>query len=119
MTGDEYLSTFDFSGTTPVKTAKSDSLFNYFNLVNAADQRDNIRLREISFSYQLPNGLMSKFGLGRTTLTLAGQNVMWWDDCNCREPNANWQGGADFGFNSDFLGAPQPRKFVATLRTNF
>ncbi|MBI2402044.1 MAG: hypothetical protein HYV20_04785 [Gemmatimonadetes bacterium] len=118
-TGDEYLSTFDFSGATPVKTATSDSLQNYFTLVNAVDKRDNVRLREISFSYQLPSSLTSKFGLGRTNLTLAGQNVMWWDDCHCREPNANWQGGSDFGFNGDFLGAPQPRKFVATLRTSF
>ncbi len=118
-TGDEYLSTFDFSGPVPVKTYRSDSLQNYFQLVGAFDKRDNIRLRELSLSYQLPATVVSKVGLGRTSLTLSGQNLMWWDNCHCREPNANWQGGSDFGFTTDFLGAPQPRKFVATIRTSF
>ncbi len=118
-TGDEYFATFDFSTDPPVKTAATDSLFNYWNLVNAADSRDNLRIRELSLTWELPQGLVSKFGLGRTTLTAAGQNIMWWDNCHCRDPNGTWQGGADFGFNSDFLSTPQPRKFVATFRTSF
>jgi TonB-dependent SusC/RagA subfamily outer membrane receptor len=118
-TGDEYLSTFDFSQSQPVRTAASDSLFNYWNLVNAFDSRDNLRLQEISLSWELPRGLIGRLGLGRTTITAAGQNVWWWDHCHCRDPNGTWQGGADFGFNSDFLSTPQPRRFVATVRTVF
>jgi hypothetical protein len=118
-TGDEYLSTFDFSGSKPARTAASDSLFNYWNLVNAFDSRDNLRLQEVSLSWELPRGLVSRLGLGRTTITAAGQNVWWWDHCHCRDPNGTWQGGADFGFNSDFLSTPQPRRFVATVRTVF
>jgi TonB-linked SusC/RagA family outer membrane protein len=115
-TGDEYLSLLDANGVT---TAASDSLFNYFSLVSANDKRDNIRIRELSLSYEFPRGVVSMFGLGRTTLTLSGQNVMWWDDCHCRDPNAAFRSGADFGFAVDFLGQPQARKFIATLRTSF
>jgi TonB-dependent SusC/RagA subfamily outer membrane receptor len=118
-TGDDYLSTFDFSGATPVKTARSDSLFNYWSLVNAFDSRDNVRIREVTVSYELPRGLVSKLGFARTTLALSGQNLMWWDHCHCRDPNGAYTGGADFGFGGDFLSTPQPRKFVATIRTTF
>lgn len=117
--GDEYLSTFDFSQDPPVKTAASDSVFNYWNLVSAYSPRDNIRIRELSLAYELPTGFVNAFGLGRTTLTLAAQNLTWWDDCHCRDPNMAYRGGADFGFASGFLAMPQPRKFLATLRTSF
>jgi hypothetical protein len=118
-TGDEYLSTFDYSQDPPVKTAKSDSLFNYWNAVTAYDPRDNIRIRELSLSYELPRTLVGTFGLNRTTLTLAAQNLQWWDNCHCRDPNMAYRGGADFGFSSGFLAMPQPRTFLATLRTSF
>jgi hypothetical protein len=117
--GDEYLSTFDFSQDPPVKTAASDSVYNYWNAVSAYDPRDNIRIRELSLSYELPTGLVGAFGLGRTSLTLAAQNLQWWDNCQCRDPNMAYRGGADFGFASGFLAMPQARKFLATLRTSF
>jgi len=117
--GDEYLSRFDFSQDPPARTAAADSVYNYWNLVSAYSPRDHIRIRELSLSYELPTGLIGAFGLGRTTLTVAAQNLYWWDDCHCRDPNMAYRGGADFGFASGFLAMPQPRKFLATLRTSF
>ncbi len=126
-TGDEYLSTLDFSkcradGTCverEMRTAKSDSLFDYWNLVSANDTRDNWRIREVSLVFTLPRDFTSRLGLGSTTLTLAGQNLYWWDDCNCLDPNMTYLGGADFGESAGFLAMPTPRMFKLSLRTSF
>jgi TonB-dependent SusC/RagA subfamily outer membrane receptor len=126
-TGDEYLSTLDFSRCRPdgrcieseMRTPKSDSLFNYYNLVSAFDKRDNIRLREVSLIYSVPRNLTDRFGLGNTTVTLSGQNLYWWDDCNCMDPNMTYLGGASFGEAAGFLAMPTPRQFRLALRTSF
>ena len=61
---------------------------------------------------------MSAIGLGRSSLTLAGYNVHWWDDCHCPDPNQQYRGGDDFS-TSPFLGVPQPRQFVVSFKTRF
>ena len=113
--GDEYLSTLDASGEP---TAVTDSILDLWSLVSAYDSRDQIRLQEVSIGYQIPETLSSRVGLGRTSLTLAGYNLYWWDDCNCMDPSMQYQGGASFGF-SGFLAMPQPRKFLFSVRTSF
>lgn len=118
--GDELHSTYDFSNSDePVPTVKTDSLVNYFTLVDAYDQRDNVRLREVSVSYSLPDALLGRLGLRRTTVTLAGQNLYWWDDCNCADPNMTYEAGSSFGVTSGFLAMPQPRRFLLSVRTSF
>jgi hypothetical protein len=120
--GDEYLGLFDFENRdengNPTPTTASDSLLNYFTLVNAYDSRDHIRLREVSVSYSVPMDFSSRVGLGRTTLTLSGQNLHWWDDCNCMDPSMQYRGGHTFS-TSGFLAMPQARKFLFSIRTNF
>lgn len=113
--GDELLSTFDENLEL---TAQTDSLLDYYTLVDAYDSRDNIRIREVSASYTLPDGLLTPLGLGRTTLTLAGQNLYWWDDCNCGDPDMKYVPGSSTGF-SGFLAMPQPRQFLFSMRTSF
>lgn len=113
--GDEYLRTLDASGNaTPV----TDSISNYYSLVSAYDSRDQIRLQELSLGYQLPDGFGERLGLGRTTVTLSGYNLYWWDDCNCMDPAMQYAGGSSFNF-SGFLAMPQPRKFLFSIRTAF
>ncbi len=119
QTGDEYLSTLD-ENLEP--TAQSDSLRNYYTLVSAVDSRDNIRIREVSVGYQIPDRWLAPIGLSRTSLTLSGQNLHWWDDCNCWDPNMRYRGGdstQNFEIGSGFLAMPQPRRFVMTVRTSF
>ncbi|MEQ8330200.1 MAG: SusC/RagA family TonB-linked outer membrane protein [Longimicrobiales bacterium] len=99
-------------------TAAADSVLNYMRLVTPADSRDHIRLQELALTYQLPDGIMSRIGLERSSITLAGYNLMWWDDCNCPDPNQQYQGGASFS-TSPFLGLPQPRRFLLSFRTRF
>jgi TonB-dependent SusC/RagA subfamily outer membrane receptor len=113
--GDEYLSTLDAAGNpTPV----TDSLVNFFTLQSAYDSRDQIRLQEVSLSYQIPESMAGAIGLGRTQVTLSGYNLWWWDSCNCMDPSMQWAGGSSFNFDG-FLATPQPRRFLFSIRTAF
>lgn len=122
MAGDELLSLFDFENRdaqgNPTRTAAADSLINYFSLVGAIDSRDEIRIRELSLSYTVPAELSGRLGLGRTLVTLSGQNLYWWDDSNAMDPAIQYVGGDDFNY-SGFLAMPQPRRFVLSVRTGF
>jgi hypothetical protein len=61
---------------------------------------------------------LGSLGLGRSTLTLSGYNLHWWDNCNCPDPNQQYRGGDDFS-TSPFLGLPQPRRFQLSFKTRF
>ena len=113
---DEYLQLLDASGKP---TFAADSLFQWASILNFNDKRDNVRLKELSLTYQLPEYLSSRMRAGRTTLTLSAQNLMWWDDCHCVDPNMNWAGADSFGFGSGFLAQPSPRIYRLQLRTKF
>jgi TonB-dependent SusC/RagA subfamily outer membrane receptor len=111
--GDEYLSTFE-NGEPTVRT---DSLVDRFTRAGSIDRRDNIRIREISLSYTLPASFVDGLGLSNTTLMLSGQNLYWWDDCNCADPDMRYSpSGRNF---SGFLAMPAARRFMITLRTSF
>ena len=114
--GDEYLSTLDADGNP---TFATDSMVAFWSLVDDIEKRDNVRIREISLVYQIPEALTGSIGFGRSTLTLSAQNVQWWDDCHCVDPNMNWEGAASFNQGSGFLADPAPRQFRASIRTRF
>lgn len=113
---DEYLSQLGPNGE---RTFKADSIAQYASILNYIDKRDNVRLRELSLSWQVPERLSSMFRTGQTSLTLSGQNLWWWDDCNCVDPNMNWAGAASFNFSNGFLMQPAPRVFRMQIRTRF
>ncbi len=113
---DEYLSALGPNGE---RTFKADSIFQWSSILSHNDKRDNIRLREMSLTWQVPQGLSSFFNVGRTSMSLAGQNLMWWDDCNCVDPNMNWAGADSFTIGSGFLAQPAPRQFRLQIRTRF
>jgi hypothetical protein len=112
---DEYNRHLDANGEP---TAAADSVLDYMRLVTPADSRDHIRLQEVALTYQLPDWLLGRIGLDRSSLTVAGYNLYWWDDCHCPDPNQQYQGGDDFN-TSPFLGVPQPRRFLLSFRTRF
>jgi TonB-dependent SusC/RagA subfamily outer membrane receptor len=115
-TGDEFLALLGPGGAN---TAASDSAVVYWQKFNSIDKRDNVRLRTISLGIDIPEQYSSRLNLGRSTLTLSANNVMWWDDCHCNDPNSNWAGASSFGNNGGFLTDPSPRTFRALLRTKF
>ena len=113
---DEWLSALDAQGN---RTFKSDSIKQYASILNYVDKRDNTRLKELSVSFNVPDHLSGSVGAGPTSITLSGQNLWWWDSCNCVDPNMNWAGAAAFGFNNGFLMQPAPRVVRMQIRTRF
>ena len=113
---DEYLKHLDEEGRA---TYRADSVYDYHRL-RAVDKRDHIRLQEVSLSYTVPRGMTGTLGLKRTTVTLSGYNLHWWDNCNCQDPNARHD-AADTGYNVTrvFMALPQPRRFILSVRTQF
>lgn len=112
---DEYLMHLQSDGSS---TPASDSVHNRHILAYPVDSRDHVRLQEVSLTYTLPETISSVVGLQRTTATLAVYNAHWWDNCNCPDPNQQYRGGSSFN-TSPFLGLPQPRRFLFSLRTRF
>jgi TonB-dependent starch-binding outer membrane protein SusC len=100
-------------------TVQSDSIYNLWRTISPIDKRDNVRIRELSLGYQVPESLSNRLGISRTQITLAGQNLNWWDKCNCQDPNMTYLGGEDFGETAGFLAQPQPRMFKLSIRTTF
>ncbi|MCZ6918367.1 MAG: TonB-dependent receptor [Gemmatimonadetes bacterium] len=120
LASDELLIHVNDDGTY---TRQADSVLDKNRLVTPFDKRDHLRIQEVSLNYQFPASFTSKLGLGRTTLALSGQNLMWWDDCNCLDPTSTTYGGAAFRggetSNSLFLAVPVPRTFIFSIRTTF
>jgi hypothetical protein len=103
-------------------TREADSVLDKNRLVTPFDSRKHARLQEVSLNYRFPASFTSKLGLGRTTLAISGQNLMWWDDCGCLDPTSNTNGGQGSRSetnNSLFLATPVPRTFIFSIRTTF
>ena len=91
----------------------------YWHQFSDTEQRDNVRLRTISIGLDVPEAFSSRIGFGRTAVTFAANNVMWWDHCHCNDPNSNWAGADSFGSNGSFLTDPSPRTYRLMIRTRF
>ncbi len=115
-TGDEFLTLLGPGGAN---TAASDSAVAYWHQFSDTEQRDNVRLRTISIGLDVPEAFSSRIGFGRTAVTFAANNVMWWDHCHCNDPNSNWAGADSFGSNGSFLTDPSPRTYRLMIRTRF
>ena len=113
---DEYLSALGSNGE---RNFRADSIAQWSSILSHVDKRDNVRIREVSLTWQVPERLSGFFKAGRTSFSLAGQNLMWWDDCNCVDPNMNWAGADSFGVGNGFLAQPSPRQYRLQLRTRF
>lgn len=120
LTWDPWLLPEDASPTDRVRRQFSyDSLVDYW-YVPHIDRRDHIRLQDVSIVYTVPQVFASRLGLDRTTVTLSGYNLHWWDDCRCEDPN-NKSFADDTGVFSTIsaFGVPQPRRFLLSVRTRF
>jgi TonB-dependent starch-binding outer membrane protein SusC len=115
-TGDAFLSLLGPNGEN---TAASDSVEAYYTKFMDVESRNNVRLRTISIGYDVPLRLASRLGFGRTIVSLAANNVMWWDHCHCTDPNSTWGGADSFGVNESVLTDPSPRTFRLTIGTHF
>jgi len=115
-TGDEFLSLLGPKGEN---TAASDSVIKYWALFDDPEKRDNVRLRQISLTYQVPATMSSRLGLGNTTVSAAAQNVKIWANCHCQDPDFATSTGSDFATALAFLADPAPHQFRFTVRSRF
>jgi len=61
---DEWLAALGPNGD---RTFKSDSIKQYASILNYVDKRDNVRLRELSIAYNVPQRLSGSVGAGATS----------------------------------------------------
>jgi hypothetical protein len=115
-TGDEFLSLL---GPNGANTAASDSATKYWALFDDPEKRDNTRIRQISVTYEIPDFLSSRLGLGRTTFTASEQNVKIWANCHCQDPDFATYVGSDFSGSLGFLADPAPHQFRFAIRSRF
>lgn len=91
-----------------------------FSLANISEYRvDNgsfVKLRELSFGYQLPNIIK---GISNINLTLVGRNLMSWDKYNGYDPETNAGGNNDLLRNVDFGNVPIPKTYQVQLTATF
>jgi len=111
---DEILRHLETDGSA---THFSDSVLNRHQVAATIDKRDHIRLQQAAITYSLPDRVSGVLGLQRTTVTLSGYNLHWWDDCNCPDPSREYN-ASDFN-SSPFMALPQPRRFLLSVRTRF
>ena len=99
------------------ETRQSDSVIDRHRAAYAVDKRDHLRLQQAALTYSLPDEVSGMLGLQRTTVTLSGYNLHWWDNCNCPDPSREFS-ASDF-ITSPFMALPQPRRFLLSVRTRF
>ncbi|RYU97644.1 SusC/RagA family TonB-linked outer membrane protein [Emticicia agri] len=91
-----------------------------FSLANISEYRvDNgsfVKLRELSFGYQLPNLIK---GISNINLTLVGRNLVSWDKYNGYDPETNAGGNNDLLRNVDFGNVPIPKTYQIQLTATF
>jgi len=82
----------------------------------------NLRLREISLSYDIPKSLLGSLPFGSASLVLSGQNL-WYKSFNI-PAGANFDPevlslGVGNGQGFDFVTGPTAKKIGGTLRVTF
>ena len=118
-TGDEYLSLVQRPNGDP--TPASDSLYNYtvtLGWTGFYEPADFFTIRELSVGYDLPDDLLSQFGLTRSSLRFSARNLWMWSKFSGIHPETNWDGAANLRQAQDFDTLPPPRIFLLTFRTS-
>ena len=79
------------------------------------------RLRELSATYSLSDGMARRFGASRASITIAGRNLYTWTDYTGIEPEASFLGGSRGGGSAQWEQnvTPQLQQFVTTINLTF
>ncbi|REL25044.1 SusC/RagA family TonB-linked outer membrane protein [Rhodohalobacter sp. SW132] len=90
--------------------------------LNVIQPADFIRLREVSFTYELPGDLLNRLNLRRASFTVSGRNLALWTKYPGVDPevNAIGRGGSNDLENNFLLGTdawnmPLPRRILFTF----
>lgn len=115
-TGDEFLSLLGANGAN---TASSDSAVKYWALFDDPESRNNVRIRQISLTYEVPSSLSTMLRLGHTTVSATAQNVKIWAHCHCQDPDFSTYTGSDLNTSLGFLADPAPHTFRFAIHSKF
>jgi TonB-linked SusC/RagA family outer membrane protein len=79
------------------------------------------RLRELSATYTLPDGIATRFGATRASISVAGRNLYTWTNYTGIEPEASFLGGSRGGGSAQWEQnvTPQLQQFVTTINLTF
>jgi TonB-linked SusC/RagA family outer membrane protein len=78
-----------------------------------------IRLKNIRFSYELPVTLISKAGLKRLELFVAGKNLLTFTSYSGIDPEVNYNGLNAIALGTDFFTCPQSKSLLIGLCARF
>ena len=79
---------------------------------------DFTKLRELSFSFDLPRELVSRTGAAAGTFMVSGRNLKLWSDYEGVDPEVNSYGGRSF-VRVDAYAAPMMRRWTAGFNLSF
>jgi hypothetical protein len=79
---------------------------------------DFTKLRELSFSFDLPRSLVSRTGAAAGTFMVSGRNLKIWSDYEGVDPEVNSYGGRNF-VRVDAYAAPMMRRWTAGFNLSF
>lgn len=79
---------------------------------------DFLKLRELSFTYQIPNYLVEGFGINSASVNFAGRNLWRWMKSPGTEPESNLSSASTFQ-RHDYFTTPTPQQFVVGLNVQF
>jgi hypothetical protein len=99
----------------------------YFELMYGYDRHENqiepggfVKLRQVTFSLDVPQNLIGRFGVNNGTLFVTGRNLGVWSDFSMGDPESDVYGGSS-GATQFFrqFPAPQTRGWTIGFRASF
>lgn len=76
-----------------------------------------IRLKEVSVTYEIPEGYIQRFGMSRATVQLAGRNLLTFTDWTASDPEVMFSSGSRAFMAQNNL--PLPQQIVTSIRFSF
>jgi len=95
------------------------SVYNQFTSSRFVEDGSFIRLKNIRFSYELPVVLISKAGLKRLELFIAGKNLLTFTRYSGIDPEVNYNGLNAIALGTDFFTCPQSKSLLFGLCARF
>jgi len=95
------------------------SVYNQFTSSRFVEDGSFIRLKNIRFSYGLPVSLISKAGIKRMELFIAGKNLLTFTRYSGIDPEVNYNGLNAIALGTDFFTCPQSKSLLIGLCARF
>lgn len=78
-----------------------------------------VRLKNITFSYTLPDKILSKLGVSDFTISVSGQNILTFTKYSGMDPEVNAGADNSFSIGHDYYGYPQSKIYTGGIQVSF